>query len=458
MSAQVVPLVKRFQRPHDWTQCELAEFYRVESALIQAGLELETDRGVTDEGDPWFVFCRTDNGDVFIHFARIDGQYVAVGAALEQVVEGKDFPALVQEMLTTQAWVMAKSRNTSNVFLHPSALLIALVGAAFFHSGDAKAAEVADHARPDLRRHTLPFLIHDMRVKLAPALDTTETAAILSGVLLGLGGFNTFTPPGPGDPHIGPAEIPVHSIDLAPPPTLMSPAPQIANILGAPVASQTQPEPASQQLSANPHFGLESTTPSTSYFPVDQPGVGPATLGGVAGGVVHLDFSTPVAVNSAGLLQASATDAAEVVQSSNILSYLVTQPALAPEAAPAALTSLINQGEHVASTTSHPPPSSTNDASDGSSSGAASPAPSEPASPSLEFSPSITTVVAAFAAEVSVLDVVFSGQEIIIYDGAILKALPAGTQLDSVTFNFGDGSSVSLVGTATELHNLHLPG
>jgi hypothetical protein len=52
--------------------------------------------------------------------------------------------------------------------------------------------------------------------------------------------------------------------------------------------------------------------------------------------------------------------------------------------------------------------------------------------------------------------VAFSGNEIILYDGAILKPLPAGTLLESMTYNFSDGSSISLVGTATELHNLHL--
>ena len=45
-------------RSRDRTSQELAEFYRVESALIQGGMKISTDRGVSDEGDPWFVFCR----------------------------------------------------------------------------------------------------------------------------------------------------------------------------------------------------------------------------------------------------------------------------------------------------------------------------------------------------------------------------------------------------------------
>ena len=38
MSAQIVQLQRLFRRNWDWSSPELAEFYRVESALIQAGL------------------------------------------------------------------------------------------------------------------------------------------------------------------------------------------------------------------------------------------------------------------------------------------------------------------------------------------------------------------------------------------------------------------------------------
>ena len=140
MSAQVVSFF-RLARSRDWAQNELAQFYRVEAALVQAGLQIETDKGVTDEGDPWFVFCRRDNGDVFMHFARIGGVYIAAGATLERVSEGLDFPALVEEMLASQALGMARARRHSDIFLHPAALLIALVGGAFFHSSQAKAED-----------------------------------------------------------------------------------------------------------------------------------------------------------------------------------------------------------------------------------------------------------------------------------------------------------------------------
>ena len=69
--------------------------------------------------------------------------------------------------------------------------------------------------------------------------------------------------------------------------------------------------------------------------------------------------------------------------------------------------------------------------------------------------PHISEAVSQFVAEVSVLDVATSGREIILYDGAIFKSLPPGTALESMTFNFSDGSSISLVGTVAELQHLH---
>ena len=57
--------------------------------LTQAGLETEVDSGITDEGDPWFVFIRPDTGDVVAHFARIDGLFLAVSAVNQEVSGAK---------------------------------------------------------------------------------------------------------------------------------------------------------------------------------------------------------------------------------------------------------------------------------------------------------------------------------------------------------------------------------
>jgi len=88
---QVLSFFRPRENGGDWSQRELAEFYRVEGALVNSGVAITTDRGLTDEGDPWFVFCREDNGDVIVHFARIDGEYVIVSNLTEGAVRGKKF-------------------------------------------------------------------------------------------------------------------------------------------------------------------------------------------------------------------------------------------------------------------------------------------------------------------------------------------------------------------------------
>jgi len=129
-------------RPRDWTPQELAEFYRVEAALIQGGMRVVTDRGLTDEGDPWFVFCREDDSEPVAHFARIGGQYLIASPAYDGVARGYDFRSMVENLLSRHRLTPRGAGDSSNVLMHPAALLIIVVGTAFFKTpGQAKADE-----------------------------------------------------------------------------------------------------------------------------------------------------------------------------------------------------------------------------------------------------------------------------------------------------------------------------
>jgi hypothetical protein len=133
--------------PRDWTQKELAEFYRVENALIQAGMRVTTEQGLTDEGEPWFIFCRTIDNEPVVHFARIDGQYVIVSEAFDAPVKGHDFHAMILSLLRRHRLNSTPTVSNSNVFVHPAALLIAVVGVAFFKTlSPAKAADSGSDA------------------------------------------------------------------------------------------------------------------------------------------------------------------------------------------------------------------------------------------------------------------------------------------------------------------------
>lgn len=138
----------------DWSNQEVADLYRVEALLVQAGIRISTDRGVSDENDPWFVFCRED-GEVFVHLARIDGQYLLDSPGLGGLLEGPDFPSLIDRFVSQ---VAARSEPKDNVVtfrprmlhdqsvrLHPAVMLAALVWTLFLASdyiiGTAEAAE-----------------------------------------------------------------------------------------------------------------------------------------------------------------------------------------------------------------------------------------------------------------------------------------------------------------------------
>ena len=114
----------------DWTSIELAEFYRVVEILGQAGIGVEFERGMTDEGDPWLVFCRPGSGDVVAHFARIGPQYVVDHPLLGEPLRGAAFADLIDAFI--QHFPAAQPRRAGRVgrlWVHPAASLVALVAA-----------------------------------------------------------------------------------------------------------------------------------------------------------------------------------------------------------------------------------------------------------------------------------------------------------------------------------------
>lgn len=144
MSLNIVSFFRSAPRPRDWNNQELAEFYRVEASLIRSGLSVVTDRGLSDEGDPWFVFCRVDTEEVIVHFARIGGCYVVASPAFDDCVRGNEFRPLIERLIDSHPLVVPKSRDGNKVFIHPAALLVALVTTCFFKLGqsEASAAEI----------------------------------------------------------------------------------------------------------------------------------------------------------------------------------------------------------------------------------------------------------------------------------------------------------------------------
>ena len=136
----------------DWSNQDLAEFYRVEAALLQAGLHVETERGLTDEGDPWFVFCHRDEGDTIVHFARIDDQYVVAAPLLPNVLRGTNLREIIQKFVSENpvSIPLPEPGRRDNVLFHPAALLTIFVATVLITSlpseSIAAAAEDTDES------------------------------------------------------------------------------------------------------------------------------------------------------------------------------------------------------------------------------------------------------------------------------------------------------------------------
>ena len=138
---QTQPEVKK----RSWDNQDIAEFYRATDILKQAGLNTEVDSGVTDEGDPWFVFIRPESGDVIAHFAQIDGVFVAVSSLNREVYKGKDIRGIVDQMLNTHPMLLPQNKSGGRLLIHPTAALTAFLAAAFILNIDGvKASNLSE--------------------------------------------------------------------------------------------------------------------------------------------------------------------------------------------------------------------------------------------------------------------------------------------------------------------------
>jgi len=103
----------RFRR-RGWSNRELAQFHRMIAIFCDVGLAIETDSGVSDEGDPWLVFCEIESGEIFAHFARIGGEYVVCAPGFDQPVTAATLHLLVDHFidLCPCRATSARSRST----------------------------------------------------------------------------------------------------------------------------------------------------------------------------------------------------------------------------------------------------------------------------------------------------------------------------------------------------------
>ena len=99
MRETVVRLVDLRGHRRDWTKDDLARLNRAAGALRYLGHSFETDRGMSDEGEPWFVICHAESGEAVAHFARINGTYVASASFLRSSLRARALPDLIERFI-----------------------------------------------------------------------------------------------------------------------------------------------------------------------------------------------------------------------------------------------------------------------------------------------------------------------------------------------------------------------
>lgn len=160
------------QSDKNWSNQELSEFYRVKDILAKYNISVVIDSGLTDELDPWFVYCN-HHGDVFAHFCKIDRVYYLDSPKLMKPVTASNLRELVNRFSGDQIENNKKLEDLKSnvVILHPAILFTSLI-LALYVTTDAVTSSA--HAETLLPPDT--DLIHLKLVQLSgDAADQSQT-------------------------------------------------------------------------------------------------------------------------------------------------------------------------------------------------------------------------------------------------------------------------------------------
>ena len=463
-TAQIFSFFRR-PAPSDWSPQDIAEFYRVESVLTQAGLRVTSARGLSDEGDPWFVFCRAEDEEVVIHFARIDGRYVISAPAYCGNAEGLDFRSLVRGMIEDHPMVQLRPRG-DNVFLHPTTLLVVMVATALLKLGPAAEAasarqDTADAAAgklqprgvgvpatpgaglapPDAQQGTLILAAVNGALAMTVLAEPATIVVSASAYATDAAGPPqvTFSDTSPWETPNGTADVGAGSVTPLAPRAEPAVAVVLASVAHPSLNGAALPPP-DAALSA-----AAGTAPLAG--PADWPSVPPHPA--VAAAAAATD---PMA----GATQAPLSGLARIPQADKALLITLGLPDTVAYVStlPAVFSSVVQTGTHTGVHTAavEASPVAARSATAPEASHATAPAAPEAAQGSAAAVPAMSAVIATVeqfqAGEIRPV-VVVTDHAAIFYDAyAVDTALGA---VKSVTYDFGDGFSISLVGLPAEL-------
>lgn len=132
----------------DWTNQELADLFRAFNLVKAVQSNLEYDRGISDEGSPWFLILNLE-GEVLVHICRIDDEYILDSVSIGQILIARDFSSLVDNFLSRSILDCNKRMGKvveltpgGKIYLHPSMMLAALLWTLLQHADHLETNEV----------------------------------------------------------------------------------------------------------------------------------------------------------------------------------------------------------------------------------------------------------------------------------------------------------------------------
>lgn len=117
--------------PKDWSQQDMSDFYRAHRLLNDQGIQIGLDHGVTDEDDPWTVFYDSNNQDVFMHIARLDGMCVLLCEHLDLELKARTIPSLIGMLEDAVKDLIEVRAKDSKIIRHPATRIISAISVIF---------------------------------------------------------------------------------------------------------------------------------------------------------------------------------------------------------------------------------------------------------------------------------------------------------------------------------------
>jgi collagen type I/II/III/V/XI/XXIV/XXVII alpha len=108
LSAKIFVATSTMCQP-GWSREEFELLLEAAKFLRSEGADFVTDHGVTDEGEPWLVFCDPENCEVLVHFARISGEYLACVPFRNHALTGNALHGLIDRFLRSRCIVMTRA-------------------------------------------------------------------------------------------------------------------------------------------------------------------------------------------------------------------------------------------------------------------------------------------------------------------------------------------------------------